>query len=95
MSGRAEDLAWEACESTLRAIDASLSTLVLARENVVAQMQGMAAEKQQAAIPEPDATMGQTPDPNCTHPEGRRLDLGSAQLCDVCGAEVPRPEEGP
>lgn len=88
---RAEDLAWEACESALRAIDASLSTLVLARENVVANMQAMAAERQQAPAQAAAATMGQAPDPDCTHPEDRRIDLGGAELCDACGQQVEQP----
>lgn len=88
MSSRAEDLAWEACESALRAVDASLSTLVLARENIVANMQAMSAERQQAPQAPQTATMGQAPDPDCPHPESSRLDLGGAQLCEACGEQV-------
>lgn len=84
---RAEDLAWEACESALRAIDATLSTLVLARENVVAQMQAMATERQQHT-PDPAQTMGQPVDEDCGHPEQYRLDLGGAELCEQCGQQV-------
>lgn len=88
---RDQDLAWEACESTLRAIDASLGTLVLARENVVAQMQAMAAEQQQAPAQAAAATMGQVPDEDCGHPEEHRLDLGGAELCNQCGQQVEQP----
>lgn len=87
---REVDQAWLACESALRAIDASLSTLVLARENIVTQMQAMAGMTQDGQPgQQPTATMGHVPDPDCPHPEDRRMNLGVAELCEACGEQVP------
>jgi hypothetical protein len=77
--------ALEACESAIRAIDSSLSVLVIARENVLMQMERLVKVR-----PNPTATMGQPPPEVCDHPEGARLALqgGSAELCELCGEQV-------
>jgi hypothetical protein len=89
MSDPNED-AWAACTAAIKAVDASLSVLVVCRENIVNAMKAIqAAEAEPERREDPFAAMGQEPDPDCQHPEDSRLDLpGGAQLCEACGEQV-------
>lgn len=79
------EAAAEACEAALRAIDASLSVLVLARENVINALRTVQAPP----VKDPYAVMGQTPPEGCEH-KGDVLAAGHGRgVCDTCGEDIP------
>lgn len=86
------DEAMNALEKAVVAIDASLSTLVLAREALVDRAQDLSrahqGARQQAPDADPMATMGQAPEGECEH-EGPAMEAdtmsGSHRFCGDCG----------
>lgn len=79
------DKAVEALESSLRAVDASLSVLVVARENIINALRTI----QTAPAPDPYATLGQEPVDGCEH-TGDILRAGQGRgICNTCGEDIP------
>lgn len=82
------EAATEACESALRAIDASLSVLVVARENVINALRTIQAPPQK----DPYETMGpgKLADPETCDHAGEILPAGTGRgICDTCGEDIP------
>jgi hypothetical protein len=80
------DAAVEACEASLRAIDATLSVLVVARENVINALRTIQAPPAK----DPNRTMGNLADPaTCKH-DGTvlRVEGTDRALCDDCGEDI-------
>ena len=77
----------EACEASLRAIDATLSVLVVARENVINALRTIKAPPPQ----DPHPTMGGLQDPaTCGHDGDKTPVPGTGRaLCDACGEDIP------
>jgi hypothetical protein len=79
------EAAAEALESSLRAIDASLSVLVVARENLVNALRTIST----APAKDPYQTMGQPPMEGCEH-TGEVFPAGQGRgVCDTCGEDIP------
>jgi hypothetical protein len=83
-----QEQAVEALESSLRAIDASLSVLVVARENCINALKTIQAPPAK----NPHETMGQPMEACGEEHKGPILEAGrGAGVCDACGEEVPWP----
>jgi hypothetical protein len=80
------DAAVEACEASLRAIDATLSVLVVARENVINALRTIQAPPAK----DPNPTMGNMRDTEtCPHEGGKLPVEGTGRaLCDDCGEDI-------
>lgn len=87
------DEAMHALEKALIAIDASLSTLVLAREALVDRAQDLSRAHQGGRTQpgtDPTATMGQAADPDCPHDSTTETETmgGIVRFCDACGEQT-------
>jgi hypothetical protein len=83
-----EETAAEAIESALRAVDASLSVLVVARENLVNALRTISTP----APKDPFETMGpgKLEDPETCEHAGEVLPAGRGRgICDACGKDIP------
>lgn len=87
------DEAMHALEKALIAIDASLSTLVLAREALVDRAQDLSRAHtggREQPGPDPMATMGQPADPDCQHVSQSETETmaGIVRFCNACGEQT-------
>ena len=72
----------DACEPilvALEAVDANLSTLILARRTLTDRLAKLETTHTTVAAP---AGIG----PQCAHPEDRHIQMRDGLICDACGA---------